>query len=424
MAGVSDIVITGIGCVTPIGIGREAFTQGLLRRRSAVHLLHRGSDPAGTCFFGARVPDFDPRQFVTPRKALKVMGREIQLAFSAAHLAWRDAGLTTAELDPDRLGVVCGAEIMPGGIEDLTDAIRACRGDDGFDARAWGTRFGKHIYPLWMLKYLPNMPACHMGLAIDARGPNNTIVQDEASGLLALAEAADIIARERADLMVVGGVATRVSATRLMYRAPELFDQRPSAGDDPGQPSVPFDRRRRGISPSEGAAAIVIESRRHAARRGAPILGVLRGYDRGFAPPARPLMGSGEALARAARAALERAAVDTDDLAHVSAQGFANPHLDIQEAQAIAEVAPKVPVTAFSSYFGTAGAASGLMELVASLIATRAGQIPPILGFEQPDESCPIRVCATEATTERDCVLKLSFTPMGHAVAAVVQCST
>lgn len=423
MVGINDIVITGIGCVTPIGIGYDSFRQSLINQQCAISRRITLSDAGRSTFYGASVDDFDGKRYVTPRKALKVMGREVQMSYSAAHLAWQHAGLTDITPAPDRIGVLYSSEMFPGEIEDLRGAILACREAGEMNPAQWGPTFAKHIFPLWMLKYLPNMPACHVGIAIDARGPNNTIAQNEAGGLLALGEAADIIRRGAADLMVVGACGSRVTPTRLIYRPPGIYDEHPHDEQTANDPRcIPFDVRRRGIVPSEGSVAMVIESRRHAVQRKANILAVVTGQSSRCGQPTRFLNGSRVALASAAADAMDQAGLTAQDLAHVSAQGFSEEHLDIEEAAAIAEVAPDVPVTAFSSYFGSAGAASGLFELAASIAAVRDRKTLPTLGFSQADPACPIHVCTTEQVAREENVLKLSFTPLGHAVAVVVQC--
>ena len=423
MVSVRDIVITGIGCVTPLGVGRQAFRQALLDEQCAIQPLISLQDEQRTTYPAACVVDFDGKQYVTPRKAIKMMGREVQMSYSAAHLAWQDAGLTDFAPTPDRVGVVYGTEMIPGELSEIIPSIEACREAGSMNFSAWGRVFEKHIFPLWMLKYLPNMPACHVGIAIDARGPNNSIALEEASGLLALGEAADVIGRGDADMMIVGACGSRVTPTRLTYRAAGIYNEHPAdAADDEQSQAMPFDVRRRGVVPSEGAVALVIESRSHAVRRGAKILAVLGGRSSRYGRPAQPNRGSRQSLASAARDAMAQAGISAQDLAHVSAQGYSEKFLDIEEAAAIAEVAGDVPVTAFSSYFGTAGAASGLFELAASILAVHEGWTLPTLGYSQPDPACPIRVCTAREKTSQEHILKLSFTYHGQAAAVVVQC--
>ncbi len=261
--------------------------------------------------------------------------------------------------------------MLPGDLPDLLSAVENCVVDGNVDFRKWGTQFSRDVFPLWMLKNLPNMPACHVGIAINARGPNNTIVEEENSGLQALIEAAMIIDRDQADVMVVGAVGGRVGPTRLVYRVASIYRSVNAEGDGTlsgDQPRcdvcVPFDRRRRGIVPGEGAAALVIERRSHAVRRGAKIYGELVGFANRFASPTDGFSGSRKAIVNAIRAALAMAEIEPREIAFISAQGYSGERLDIEEAQAIAEVCSGRPVTAFSSYFGTAGAGCGLMELM------------------------------------------------------------
>lgn len=423
MVGVRDIVITGIGCVTPLGIGRQAFRQALLDEQCAIKPLISLGDSQRTTYPAAWVTDFDGKQYVTPRKAIKMMGREVQMAYSAAHLAWQDAGLTDFTPTPERVGVTCGTEMIPGEIGELISSVEACREDGKMNFSAWGRVFEKHIFPLWMLKFLPNMPACHVGIAIDARGPNNSIALEEASGLLALGEAADVISRGDADMMLVGACGSRVSPARLMYRTAGVYNQHPfEEAGTAGPQAMPFDARRRGIVPSEGAVTLVVESRSHAVRRGAKILAVLAGHSSRFGRPTRHNRGSRQAIASAARDAMAQADISAKHLAHVSAQGYSEQYLDIEEAAAIAEVADNVPVTAFSSYFGTPGAACGLFDLAASILAVHDGLTLPTLGYSQPDPACPIRICRARETTSQEHILKLCFTFQGQAAAVVVQC--
>ena len=304
MAGVDDIVITGLGCVTPLGIGRQALRDSLLEGRCATSERITLHDSDATTCYTIGIPEFDGRKYVTPRKALKVMSREVQMAYAAAHLAWLDAGLEGVETDPDRKGVIYGAEVITGDELELLGAVDACRENGQLLHEKWGQEFARQIYPLWMLKNLPNMPACHVGIALDARGPNNTITQEEVSGLLALFEAATIIERGDADWMVVGGIGSRISPTRLVFRVGRIYDQHQLAEN--GMDTIrclPFSPTRRGIVPAEGAGAIVLERRSEAVKRGATILGRLAGRASRCAEPTQAYGGSRQAIAAAARGA-------------------------------------------------------------------------------------------------------------------------
>ena len=175
--------------------------------------------------------------------------------------------------------------------------------------------------------------------------------------------------------------------------------------------------------PAEGAATLVIERRSHAVRRGAKIYGVLRSSASGFGRPAETHAGSCSAITNVVGAALDRAGIAPEDLAHISPQGYSHSKLDVTEAIAIAKIAPKTLVSAFSSYWGTAGAACGLLDLTASILAARNGVVLPTLGFQSADDACPVNVCRHLERATAEHILKISFTPMGHAAAVVVQCT-
>ena len=196
MSAVSQVVITGVGVVSPIGIGRDSFWQSLMQGDSGVKpidCVDLGSLPVQ---FGGQVDGFEPKKLVKPRKALKLMCREIEMGVAACGLAVDDAQLDPKQLDSDRFGIIFGSEMLYGPTEELTEVFSNSIGSgSGFDIRAFGTRFTSDMFPLWMLKYLPNMPACHVGIAHQAFGPNNTIVEGEASSLLALIEAVSVIER-------------------------------------------------------------------------------------------------------------------------------------------------------------------------------------------------------------------------------------
>lgn len=421
MIGLDDIVISGIGCVTPLGIGREALQHSLLSGRCGTRVIFNSSS-SRRVLYGAPIENFDGKDYVTPRKALKLMGRDVQFAYAAAHLAWEDAGLTDCRLDPNRVGVVFGSEIMPTEADEVIPVVRSCSTGSNMDSRRWGDEFLKGIFPLWMLRYLPNMPPCHVAIAIDARGPNNTIAMEEVGGLLAISEAIGIMQRGDADMMVVGAIGSRVTPTRLAFRMPGLFLETETPLEPDAHHCRPFDLRRGGIVPSEAAVVMIVERRRSAVARKASIYGHIRGVATRFGRPRENLAGSSTAIAQAASAAMHQAGVSAEDLACVSAQGYSQETLDQTEATAISQFAPSVPVSAYSSYLGTAGAASSLLQLTSAILATSSGQVLPIAGFAEPDPACPVQVCRQKQATGQRMLLQVGFTYHGAAAATLVEC--
>ena len=165
-----EVVITGLGLVTPIGTGREAYWSSLLEGRSGIGPLAHAVGTELPVQFGGQLKDFDAKQFVKPRKSLKVMCHEIQVGYSASMMAVDQAGLKVGDVPPDRIGVVFGSEMFSCAVEELADAYRKCVVDGQIRPELWGEGAMSDLYPLWMLKYLPNMVGCHAAIALDARG--------------------------------------------------------------------------------------------------------------------------------------------------------------------------------------------------------------------------------------------------------------
>jgi 3-oxoacyl-[acyl-carrier-protein] synthase II len=367
--------------------------------------------------FGGDISDFDPKELIQPRKSIKVMSRDIQLASAAAELAWQDAKLAEATLDPDRFGVVGAAGMMYCELEELRIPFVEWVKQEDFDIHRWSRRAMGELYPLWMLKYLPNMPACHIGIRYDARGPNNTIAEGDVSSSLALGEAADVIRRGHADVMIVGGTGTRLNISELIWHrgARMACNGKP----DPAQICRPFDAERSGMVCGEGAAHLVLESREFAERRGArPLARVLAVASRSESAPS--LQPTGDAVRRAIRAALESAGIEKAEIGHVNAHGQSTREDDPIEARAIRETLGDVPVTALKSYFGNLGPGGGMVELTISIIALEKGVVPSTLNYETPDPECPVNVATELLPTDKTAFVKLSHNATGQAAAVVI----
>ena len=348
MAFQQDIVVTGIGVVSPIGIGKGPFWAALTEGRSGIRRLDLPTDPTRPPPIGGVVADFDPKQYVRPRKSLKVMSRDIQLAFAAADLACVEAGLRGRPVAPERLGVVFGASMIPCELDELVGTYRGCTVDGTFDFRRWGHAAMAELFPLWMLKYLPNMPACHVGIAQDARGPNNTVMLGDVSSLSALAEAARILERGQAEAIIAGGVGTRLHPA-LWVRSHVLGMSRPAT-----RPA-----RRRVLSTPSRRAGGRRRGRRPVSRNQAPrpntrgvALAHLLGYAGAFEPCRNGQALSAAAIGRAIAAAFRDARMASADVGFVVAHGLSTIDNDRIEAQAIRDTLGDVPVTAPKSYFG------------------------------------------------------------------------
>lgn len=414
-----EVVITGVGVVSPIGIGCEAFWASLRSGRSGVRLITRFDTSGMAAHFGGEIVDFDPKQFVTPRKSIKVMSHDIQLGVAAAGLAREHSCLSTTTVAPERTGVVFGADMIQCQLEEVAPAFAQCLVDGQFDFSRWGKSAMEQIYPLWMLKYLPNMPACHVAIAHDARGPNNTVTLGEVSSLTAIAEAVGVIERDEADVVYSGGASSRIHPTLWVRSSLSPWSQR---NDDPAAACRPFDADRDGAVNGEGAAVFVLESRQHAEARGARILAVIAGSASRFEARRPGQAREGSAIRNALTAAMARAGVTPDEVGHVNAHGLSTPEDDRLEAQAIHTLLPDVPVTAPKSFFGNLGAGGGAVELAASVLALSAGEIPPTLNYDRPDPACPLPVVhGRPLASQSPAAVVLNHAITGQAAALVLR---
>ncbi|MBI2826003.1 MAG: beta-ketoacyl-[acyl-carrier-protein] synthase family protein [Planctomycetia bacterium] len=413
-----EVVITGLGVVSPIGIGNDAFWAALLAGASGVRPLTLFDTTGMPVSFGAEVVGFDPKEFIKPRKSLKVMSRDIQLGVTAAGFACAQAAIAEGTIDPERFGVVFAADMMQCPLEDVEPAYRGCLVEGKFDFRRWGGQAMEHIYPLWMLKYLPNMPACHIAIAHDARGPNNSHALGEVSSLLAVAEGARVIERGQADVMVVGGASSRIHPTTWVRTCIGQISRR---ADRPTSASRPFDAERDGAVHGEGAAALILESREHAEARRVPILGRVLGYSSGFEPRYNGTPLAGHAIRGSIANALRAAGVEPGGVGHVNAHGLSTVHDDQVEALAIRDALGDVPVTAPKSYFGNLGAGTGAVELAVSVLALAAHEVPATLNYEKPDPRCPINVIRGKPLRSAPgTALILNQAPTGQAAAVMI----
>jgi 3-oxoacyl-[acyl-carrier-protein] synthase II len=414
-------VITGVGVLSPIGLDATSFWEALRAGRGGVRRI-QAFDPSGLPVrIAGEIPDFDAKNYVEKkeRKGLRMMARTIQLAVAAAQLALDDSRLDKQQLDPARFGVEFGAGLIATELDELGEAatVSANCQPGSVDLEKWGEQGLPTIPPLWMLKYLPNMLACHVSILHNAQGPNNSITEGDVAGLLALGEAYRIVGRDQADVMLVGGAESKINPLSLVRLC--LFESLSRRNDAPERASRPFDRGRDGMVLGEGGGVFVLEELEHARRRGARIYGEVVGFgaafDRGH---------SGAGLARAVRAALADAGVGPEAIDHVNAHGLGTVESDAWEARGLREAFGdhKVPVFAPKSYLGNLGAAAGTTDLAASVLGLAHGLVPATLNYEEPDPACPVAVLTgSPRPLAGEYVLKVSFTQMGQCAALVVR---
>ncbi len=431
------VVITGLGLVTPMGVGVEPLWAALADRRGVVGKIRAFPVDGLPTDVGGEVPNLDkkamidlalPRLKKPLRKSLNFMARDIQLAVAAAQLAFHDAGLEGSELDPTRMGVDLGAGLISSELDELAPAIDAAyHGNGSFDFHAYARDGIGTITPIWLLKYLPNMLACHISILLDCQGPSNTITEAEAASNVAIGEAARIIARGRADVMITGGADSKIHPLSLVRMS--LLDQLSHWDGEPTRACRPFDVSRDGWVPGEGAGILVIEERDRAIGRGARIYGEIIGFGSGCdAYPAGGIDPDGVGTEIAIRAALRDAGMTPDQVGHVNAHGSATVASDLAESRAFRRVfgdhpSGGVPVTALKGYMGNLVAGSGAVELIASLIGVNRGLIPSALNCEQLDPACgPLDLVAGEARkTDNPTFLNTNLTRHGQSAAVIVR---
>ena len=431
------VVITGVGFVTPLGSCKQSLMEAISAGTSGVHRLE--SIPQGvypTSFggesrhFSGKIDDFgelEKDQKRAIRKGIKVMCREIQMGVAAAQMCLADAGWTMSAIDSERTGVVYGSDYIMTTPDEFVEGIRGCFDENqAFQYDRWASNGIPKVTPLWLLKYLPNMPASHIAIYNDLRGPNNSITLREASANLAIGEAYATIRRGSADVMLAGATGTRVHPTRTIHVA--LQEQLAGNGTAPETASRPFDLTRSGMVIAEGAGAVVMEELEVARARGATILGEVVGQGSSTVMSKTGDAHIDQAVRNVLLQVLRSSDMNPDDIGHIHAHGLSTQRSDAGEAQGIHAVFGQrsipVPVTAAKSYFGNLGAGGGVVELVTSLLAMQEGHLFPILNYETPDEACPIHAARGSEVVTGDSFINVSISPQGQASAiAVRKCS-
>jgi 3-oxoacyl-[acyl-carrier-protein] synthase II len=406
---VRRVVVTGLGVVAPNGIGKEAFWSACLRGTSAVRPI-RSFDASGhPVKVAAEVPEFDITPLLPPaqRNSVKIMSRAMRFAVAAAVLGMRDAGLELSRENPERVGVVMGTGLVPMDLAEVAPAlVDACDGTGQLQTRRLGQQGSESLFPLWLLKYLPNMAAAHISLALNAQGPNSTITTACAAGTQAVGEAFRLIAREDADIVLAGGADSRIDPLLLLaYTALGALSH---SDRPPAEISRPFDGDRDGFVLGEGAGVLVLEELERARRRGATIYAEVRGLGSSFdaysitkpEPEAR-------GAARAIESALREARVDPHDVDYINAHGTSTRLNDIMETMAVKRVfgegAKALPLSSIKSMVGHLIGAAGAVEAVSLALTLHTGVLPPTINQTQPDPQCDLDYvpnCAREVPTK------------------------
>jgi 3-oxoacyl-[acyl-carrier-protein] synthase II len=427
------VVVTGIGVVSPIGIGAKSFWDNLVAGKSGIARIEQ-FDPGGfPCQIGGQVPAFKIGEFVPKsyRKATKVMARDIELAVIAADDAFKDAQIQTRAhsdspaIDGKRFGCNIGAGLISAELNELTGAMTTARSDENankLDLGKWGRDGMGQLTPLWLLKYLPNMLACHVTIIHGLMGPSNTITCSDASSHLAIGEAFRTIQRGKAELAICGGAESKLNPMGLM-RQSLLKRLTETHNDSPTDGVRPFDRSADGSAVGEGGGLLILEELEHATRRGARIYAELAGFgasqDCYRVTEPDP---SGSSYGKAIEKALADARVSAADVDLLVPHGLGIPSHDRAELkglqQALGEHAARIAVAPIKSQIGNLAAGCGV-DAAAAVLALQAGIIPPAINTRAPLDGVKLNVSAT-ARDSRISVAVTSVYSLGGQNAALV----
>jgi len=411
------VVITGLGPVSGVGVGIDPTWQAAAAGASGIAPI-ASFDPAGfACRIAGEVKDFKVNNFVPKsyRKAVKVMARDIELAVAAADLAARDAKLVTRgtapgtgdatadfkpTYDPTRVGAHIGAGLIAAELNELTEALATSRSEGGgFDIHLWGKDGINHLTPLWLLKYLPNMLACHVTIIHDTQGPSNTITCGEASSGLSIGESLRVIQRGQADACFCGGAESKLNPMAYLR---QLMTERLNTADNdsPATAVRPFATNAGGTVIGEGGGIVVLEAEETFKKRcetasgaaGAKAYAVIEGFgaSQTVHPEARNLRPDpqGKGIALAIKAAMREAGVGPNDIDLVIPFGLGWRETDSAEAAAIKSVfgdrAAQVPVVSIKPLVGNCGAGAGGLDVCVAAKAVAEQTIPATINCDSP----------------------------------------
>ena len=394
--GTHRVVVTGVGAVSPAGVGAEALWEALLEKRCCIAPIERFDTAGYEVHVAGEVRGFEPCELGLTKKEARRLDRFVQYAFVAADEAMAQAGVRMDEEDAERFGCVFGTGI--GGIDEIQ------RGFATLDAKG-----PKRVSPLFVPTMIGNIAAGNLAIRYGLRGECLDVVTACATGAHSIGTALRDIRHGYLDAALVGGTEEAVSPICIagFSNLGAL-----SKAADPTLASLPFDARRGGFVAGEGAGALVIESLEHARARGADVIAEIVGYGStcdAYHMTAPDPQAAG--VARAMRQALAEGGFTPDDLGHLNAHGTATPANDATEARALAllcgERAAEVPVTSVKGSIGHALGAAGALEAVVCALSVARDVVPPTTGFAQADPACPVNV-VREALHDRPQKVALS----------------
>ncbi|MBI4216005.1 MAG: beta-ketoacyl-ACP synthase II [Chloroflexi bacterium] len=380
------VVVTGLGAVSPLGLTADELWEGLVAGKSGIAPITLCDTTGLPCTIAGEVKGFDPRQYLDFKEA-KRMARFSQFAVVATQMALENSGLKLEQEDPDRRGVLLGNGY--GGFPETEE-----------NCRTLVARGGMKINPFFMPMILPNMAAGQVSMRFRLRGYSSTVITACAAATQAIGEAAEVIRRGSADIMVTGG--TEAGITALGIAGFAIMRALTTQNQEPAKASRPFDANRDGFVPAEGSGILILEELGHAQRRGARILAELVGF--GVSSDAHHITAP-DADGLGARHAMEWALADAglrrEEVDYINAHGTSTPLNDATETLAIkslfGEYAYKLAISSTKSMVGHLMGASGGVGAIATIRAITDGVIHPTINYETPDPQCDLDYVPNQA---------------------------
>jgi 3-oxoacyl-[acyl-carrier-protein] synthase II len=387
------VVITGLGCITPMGTEVHTVWEGLKQGASGVGYTSIFDASRFPTRISAEVHDWDVSDVGEDPEVWKLRGRHTRFAAGAAKKAVADSGILDRPLDPARFGVYLGSGEGQQDFQCFARMMTRALAGGEFDMGLFTKAGLEWLHPTIELEQEPNMPAGHLAALFDAQGPNANCLTACAASSQAIGEAVEIIRRADADVMLSGGTHSMIHPFGVTGF--NLLTALSTNNEQPTKASRPFDRDRDGFVLGEGAAMVVLEELEHARARGARIHGEVTGY--GSTADAYRITDThpeGRGATRCIKLALEDAGLNPDQIHYINAHGTSTSVNDKVETLAIkkafGEQAYKIPISSTKSMMGHLIAAAGATELIVSLMAIRDGVLPPTINYETPDPDCDL----------------------------------